>query len=186
MSHQGLTHTLLRKNTCDDFYMGNAFPLKILHYFVSFCDVGQEVWNKLTPRKEPTSEPGEHRFEPSYPGHWLMSIGCFDISLKWQSAKTEREISHIQTAHTVHGFLKYIKAIYCHPAYVTYMQSTSWETLGWKKHKLESRCREKYQSPLICWWHRPYGRKWRRTTEPLDESERGEWKSWLKAQHLEN
>ena len=34
---------------------------------------------------------------------------------------------------------KYIKAVYCHPAYLTYMQSTSWETLGWKKHKLESR-----------------------------------------------
>ena len=33
----------------------------------------------------------------------------------------------------------YIKAIYCHPAYLTSMQSTSWETLGRKKHKLESR-----------------------------------------------
>ena len=33
----------------------------------------------------------------------------------------------------------YIKAVYCNPAYLTYMQSTSWETLGWKKHKLESR-----------------------------------------------
>jgi len=31
------------------------------------------------------------------------------------------------------------KAVYCHPAYLTYMQSTSWETLAWKKHKLESR-----------------------------------------------
>ena len=30
------------------------------------------------------------------------------------------------------------------------------------------------------------GRKWRRTKEPLDESERGEWKSWLKVQHSEN
>ena len=30
-------------------------------------------------------------------------------------------------------------AVYCHPAYSTYMQSTSWEMLGWKKHKLESR-----------------------------------------------
>ena len=29
--------------------------------------------------------------------------------------------------------------MYCHPAYLTYMQSTSRETLGWKKHKLESR-----------------------------------------------
>ena len=34
---------------------------------------------------------------------------------------------------------KYIKTLYCYPAYLTYMQSTSWETLGWKKHKLESR-----------------------------------------------
>ena len=34
---------------------------------------------------------------------------------------------------------KYVKAVYCHPAYLTSMQSTSWETLGWKKQKLESR-----------------------------------------------
>ena len=34
---------------------------------------------------------------------------------------------------------EYIKAVYCHAAYLTYMQSTSWETLGWMKHKLESR-----------------------------------------------
>ena len=34
---------------------------------------------------------------------------------------------------------EYIKAVYCHPAYLSSMQSTSWETLGWKKHKLESR-----------------------------------------------
>ena len=33
----------------------------------------------------------------------------------------------------------YIKAVYCHPAYLTYMQSVSCETLGWMKHKLESR-----------------------------------------------
>ena len=32
---------------------------------------------------------------------------------------------------------EHVKAVYCHPAYLTYMQSTSWETLGWKKHKLE-------------------------------------------------
>ena len=34
---------------------------------------------------------------------------------------------------------EYVKAVYCHPAYLTFMQSTSWETLGWKKHKLGSR-----------------------------------------------
>ena len=32
-----------------------------------------------------------------------------------------------------------VKAVYCHPAYLTYMQSASWEMLGWRKHKLESR-----------------------------------------------
>ena len=54
--------------------------------------------------------------------------------------------------------------------------STSWNQDCW----------EKYQLHQICKWHHPYGRKWKRTNEPLDESERGEWKSWLKAQHLEN
>ena len=34
---------------------------------------------------------------------------------------------------------EYIKAVYCHPACLTYMQNTSWEMLGWMKHKLESR-----------------------------------------------
>ena len=32
---------------------------------------------------------------------------------------------------------EYIKAVYRHPAYWTYMQSTSWEMLGWMKHKME-------------------------------------------------
>ena len=34
---------------------------------------------------------------------------------------------------------EYFKAMYCHPAYLTYMQSTSWEMSGWMKHKLELR-----------------------------------------------
>jgi len=34
---------------------------------------------------------------------------------------------------------EYVKAVYCHPAYLTSMQSTSCEILGWMKHKLESR-----------------------------------------------
>ena len=33
---------------------------------------------------------------------------------------------------------EYVKAVYCHPAYLIYMQSTSWEMSGWLKHKLES------------------------------------------------
>ena len=34
---------------------------------------------------------------------------------------------------------EYIKVVYCHPVYLTYMQSTSWKIPGWMKHKLESR-----------------------------------------------
>ena len=34
---------------------------------------------------------------------------------------------------------EYIKTVYCHPDYLTYMQSTSIEMLGWMNHKLESR-----------------------------------------------
>ena len=50
------------------------------------------------------------------------------------------------TVRSVHGKTdwfqlgkQYVKAVYCHPAYLTSMQSTSWEMLGWKKHKLGSR-----------------------------------------------
>ena len=34
---------------------------------------------------------------------------------------------------------EYVNAVYCHPAYLNYMQSTSYKMPGWMKHKLESR-----------------------------------------------
>ena len=37
---------------------------------------------------------------------------------------------------------EYTKAVFCHPAYLTYMQNTSCEMPGWIKHKLESRLPE--------------------------------------------
>ena len=39
----------------------------------------------------------------------------------------------------------YVKAVYCHHAYLTYMQSTSWEVLGWRKQKWNLDCWEKYE-----------------------------------------
>ena len=39
----------------------------------------------------------------------------------------------------------YVKAVYCHLAYLTYMQSTSREMPGWMKHNCNQDCREKYQ-----------------------------------------
>ena len=43
---------------------------------------------------------------------------------------------------------EYIKAVYCHPAYLTYMQSTSCEIPGLLKHMLESRLPEEISIPL--------------------------------------
>ena len=41
---------------------------------------------------------------------------------------------------------EYVKAVYCLPAYLTYMQSTSCEMQNWVKHKLDSSCREKFSN----------------------------------------
>ena len=53
---------------------------------------------------------------------------------------------------------EYIKAVYCHPVYLTYMQSTSWEMLGWRKHNLESRLSGEI-STINMQMTSPYGRK---------------------------
>ena len=52
---------------------------------------------------------------------------------------------------------EYDKAVYCHHAYLTSMQSTSWEMLGWMKHKLESRLQgeisialDMQMTPVLC------------------------------------
>ena len=76
---------------------------------------------------------------------------------------------------------EYSKAVYCHPAYLTYMQSLSWEMLDWMKHKLESRFLGEISinSSMQMTPHlrqkakRKTKRKGRKTKEPLDESERG-------------
>ena len=55
-----------------------------------------------------------------------------------QVKKQQLELDMEQQAVSKSG-KKYIKAVYCHPAYLTYMQSTSCEMPYWMKHKLESR-----------------------------------------------
>ena len=72
------------------------------------------------------------------------------------------------------------------PCLFNLMQSTSCEMPFWMKHKLESRLLGEISIILHTQMTPPLCRKRRRTKEPLDESERGEWKSWLKAQHSEN
>ena len=55
-----------------------------------------------------------------------------------QVKKQQLELDMEQQAGSKSG-KEYVKAVYCHPAYLTYMQSTSCEMLGWMNHKLESR-----------------------------------------------
>ena len=69
---------------------------------------------------------------------------------------------------------EYVKAVYCHPAYLTYMQSTSCEMPGWMKHKLESRLQGEISITSDMQITPPLWQKGRRIKEPLDESERGE------------
>ena len=81
---------------------------------------------------------------------------------------------------------EYVKVVYCHPGYLTYMQRTSLQMLGWMKHKLEWRLLGKISitsdmqmTPTLwqkvkrtwraSWW------KWKRTV-----------KCWLKSQHSKN
>ena len=69
---------------------------------------------------------------------------------------------------------EYVKAIYCNLAYLTSMQSTSWEMLGWMNHKLESKLPGKISITLDILMNYPYDRKQRGTKEPLDKGERRE------------
>ena len=58
--------------------------------------------------------------------------------------------------------------------------------VGWMKHKLESRLPGEISVMSDMQMTSPYGRKWRRTKEPLDEAERGEWKSLPETQNSKN
>ena len=80
---------------------------------------------------------------------------------------------------------EYIKAVYWHPTYLTYMQSTSWETLGWMKHKLETRLPGEISitsyaddTTLMA--------ESEELKSLLMKVEEESGKSWLKPQHSEN
>ena len=127
-------------------------------------------------RKKKDSSPkeyeGKNSLEPCDAQMWFWTI------VTWHVLQPQIHINVLA--------MEYAKAVYCHSAYLTYMQSTSWETLGWKKHKLESRLPGEISITSDMQIILPLWLKWRGTKKPLDESERGEWKGWLKAQHSEN
>ena len=76
-------------------------------------------------------------------GKFLKEMGIPDhLTCLWdictQVKKQQLELEIEQQTGSKLG-KEYVKAVYCHPAYLTYMQSTSWEMLGWMMHNLESR-----------------------------------------------
>ena len=71
--------------------------------------------------------------EMGIPAHLPAS---WEICMQVRKQQLELELEQ-QTGSKLEK--EYVKVIYCHPAYLTYMQSTSCEILGWMKHKLELR-----------------------------------------------
>ena len=68
-------------------------------------------------------------YQAIWPASWEICM---------QVRKQQLELDKEQQIGSKSG-KEYVKAVYCHPAYLTYMQSTSWEIPGWVKHNLESR-----------------------------------------------
>ena len=122
---------------------------------------------------------------------WI-TINCGKFWKRWEYQTTWYSLlrnlyadqeATVRTGHSATDWFQIGKGVHqgCifSPAYLTYMQSTSWEMLGWKKHKLESRLPGEISITSDMQMTPTYAKKWR-TKEPLDESERGEWKVGLK------
>ena len=66
---------------------------------------------------------------------------------------------------------EYIKAVYCHPAYLTYIQSTSCKMPGWMKHKLESRLPDQISHSVVSDSLRPHESQHARPSCPSPTSQ---------------
>ena len=95
---------------------------------------------------------------------YAKAFDCVDHNKLWKILKDMEIPDHLTsllrnlhagqeaTVRTGHGIMvtgsklgeEYVKAAYCHPAYLTFMHSTSWETLGWMKDRWNQGCQEKY------------------------------------------
>ena len=136
--------------------------------------------------------------------HYAKVFDCVDHNKLWKLLKEVGIADHltcllrnlyvgqeatVRTGHRITDMeqliKEYVTAVYCYPAYLTYMQRTLCEMPDWMKHKLESRLPGEISITSNSRWHHTYGTKRRGTEEPLDESARREWKSSLKTRHSE-
>ena len=107
-----------------DHRKGKRVPENTYFYFTDYSKAFDSVdYNKL---RKVLKEKGIHDH-----------LTCF-LRICMQVKKQQLELDMKQQTGSKQE-KEYSKAVYCHPAYLTYMQSTSCEMLGWMKHKLESR-----------------------------------------------
>ena len=62
------------------------------------------------------------KYQTTWPAFW-------EVGMQVKKQQLEPDMEQQTGSKSVK---EYVKAVYCHPAYLTYMQSTSWEMLGWK------------------------------------------------------
>ena len=96
-----------------------TMPKPLIVWMTTYCG---KFWNRW-------------EYQTTWPASWEI---CMQVKKQQLELDMEK-----QTGSKYRK--EYVKAVYCHPAYLTYMQSTSWEMLGWMKHKLDQVCWEKYQ-----------------------------------------
>ena len=114
-------------NICWIIKNAREFQKNIVFCFIDYakafdCVDHNKLW-KILQRWE---------YQTTLPASWeiCMHVKKQQLELdmeQWTSSKLRKE---------------YVKSVYCHPAYLTYMKSTSWKMLDWMKHKLESRLLE--------------------------------------------
>ena len=123
---------------------------------------------------------------------YAKAFDCVDHNKLWKILQEMRILEHLTcllrnlyasqeaTARTGHGTIDWfqigkgvLKAVYCHPAYLNFMQSTSCKMLGWKKCKLESRLPGQISITSDMQKTQHIWQKVKKNKESLDESERG-------------
>ena len=109
-------------NICWIIKKAREFQKNIYFCFIDYAKAFDYVDRKTVENSE------RWEYKTTWPASWEICM---------QVRKQQLELDMEQQTGSKSG--KYIKAVYCHPAYLTYMQSTSWEMLDWMKYKLESR-----------------------------------------------
>ena len=80
---------------------------------------------------------------------------------------------------------EYVNAVHCHPDYLTYVNTMQNARLDESQTGIKIAVRN-INNLMYADDTTLNGKKWRGIKEPLDEGERGEWKSWLETQHSKN